>query len=74
MILFKFYHFNVKISYNGTIFQNQSDSTFEHYPYHQGGLGNIKNRVVAIGNNSKVEIYDIKSNSWAQKASFPLCS
>ena len=63
-----------KISYNGTIFQNHSDSFLEHYPWHHGGLGNIRNQVVAIGNNSEVEIYDINNNTWAQKTTFPLCS
>ena len=82
VLIFSFYHlnimFNLKNSYNGTIFQNHSDSTLEHFPLHHGGLGNIRNRVITFGNaienNTEVEIYDINNNTWAQKATFPLCS
>ena len=41
-------------------------------------LGNIENKVVAVGSwvagNAKVEIFDINSDTWTSKTSFPFCS
>ena len=62
-------------SYNGEKYTNHPDSVNSHY---SASLGNIENKIVAVGSldpeNTKVEIFDINSNTWTTKTSFPFCS
>jgi len=41
-------------------------------------LGDIENKVLAVGDggspNNKVEMFDINSNEWTTKTSFPFAS
>ena len=63
------------LSYNGEEYTNHPDSVNSHY---FTSLGDIENKIVAVGSyipeNTKVEIFDINSNTWTTKTSFPFCS
>ena len=62
-------------SYNGEKYTIHPNAVNDHY---YTSLGNIENKVVAVGSmiiaNTKVEIFDINSNTWTEKTSFPFCS
>ena len=62
-------------SYNGEKYTNHPKSENFHY---LSKLGDIENKIVAVGSylneNTKVEIFDINSNKWTTKTSFPFCS
>jgi len=62
-------------SYNGELYTDHPNSVNSHY---QTTLGDIENKVLAVGgyssNNNKVELFDISSNTWSTKTSFPFCS
>ena len=62
-------------SYNGEQYTNHPNSVNSHYPT---TLGDIENEILAIGGssgkNNKVELFDINSNTWSTKTSFPYCS
>ena len=62
------------LSYNGEKYTNHPDSVNEHYAT---TLGDIENKIVAVGTwaaHTKVEIFDINSNTWTTKTSYPFCS
>ena len=63
------------LSYNGEKYTNHPNSVSDHY---FTSLGDIENKIVAVGSwsaeNTKVEIFDINSNTWTTKSSFPYCS
>ena len=65
-------------SYNGERYKNHPPSVNNHY---LTTLGNIENKILAVGDggnnnegNNKVELFDINSNSWTTKTSFPFSS
>ena len=60
------------LSYNG---QSYDDHPYSVYDHKFISLGNIDNRVVSVGswNNNQVELFDITSNTWTTKKSFPYC-
>jgi len=61
-------------SYNGEKYTIHPDAVNDHY---STSLGNIENKIFAVGSyyeNTKVEIFDINSNTWTAKTSFPFCS
>ena len=60
-------------SYNGEKYENHPNSVNDHY---KTTLGEIVNKILAVGDqaNIKVELFDINSNSWTTKTSFPYCS
>ena len=62
-------------SYNGEKYTDHSNSVNDHY---LTALGNIENKILAVGgytaSNNKVELFDINTNKWAPKTSFPFCS
>lgn len=60
-------------SYNGKTYTNHPNSVHDHY---KTSLGNIDNKVLAVGSeddNTEVELFDINSNKWTTKKSFPFC-
>ena len=65
-------------SYNGQKYTDHPDSTNDHF---ETSLGNIGNKVLAVGGSStaggthnvEVELFDIDSNAWTTKTSFPYC-
>ena len=63
------------LSYNGEKYTNHPNSVNDHY---HTTLGDIENKIVAVGShtaqNTQVEIFDINSNTWTTKTSFPFCS
>ena len=63
------------LSYNGEKYTNHPNSVNDHT---RTTLGDIENKIVAVGSyssqNTKVEIFDINSNKWTTKTSFPFCS
>ena len=63
------------LSYNGEKYSNHPDSVNEHYCT---SLGNIENKVLAVASaipyHDKVELFDIESNTWTMKTSFPFGS
>ena len=63
------------LSYDGEKYTNHPNSVYDHF---QTTLGNIENKIVAVGSysdqNTKVEIFDINSNTWTTQSSFPHCS
>ena len=62
------------LSYNGEKYTNHPDSAYDH---HGTSLGDIDNEIVAVGSfggNTNVEIFDINSNTWTTKTSYPFCS
>ena len=63
------------LSYNGEKYTNHPNSVNDHFAT---SLGDIDNKIVAVGSwsagNTKVEIFDINSNTWTTKSSFPYCS
>ena len=62
-------------SYDGEIYTNHPNPVKEHY---LTSLGNIENKIFAVGDldygNTDVELFDINSNTWTTKTSFPFCS
>ena len=62
-------------SYNGEKYTNHPSTVNDHY---RSTLGNIENKILAVGgsdtNTNKVELFDIDSNKWTAKTSFPFCS
>ena len=61
-------------SYNGELYTDHPNSVNSHY---QATLGDIENKILAVGDypsNNKVELFDISSNTWSTKTSFPFCS
>ena len=66
-------------SYNGEKYTNHPDSVNGHFGT---TLGDIENKILAVGGspdvvdgaNNKVELFDISSNTWTAKTSFPYCS
>ena len=65
-------------SYNGEQYTNHPNSVNSHW---QTTLGDIENKILAVGyysnsskKNNKVELFDISSNTWSTKTSFPFCS
>ena len=66
-----FYVFD--LSYNGKTYVNHPDTINEHY---LTSLGNIDNKVLAVGGNSnnQVEIFDISNGLWTAKSSFKFCT
>ena len=62
-------------SYNGEKYTIHPEAVNDHY---LTSLGNIENKVIAIGDldygNTNVELFDISSNTWSTKTSFPYCS
>ena len=63
------------LSYNGEKYTDHPNSVNDHY---LTTLGDIENKVLAVGGrytgNTKVEIFDINSNKWTTKTSFPFAS
>ena len=70
----KFLGHNGILSFNGNDYTNHRDTVNDH---NWTSLGNINNKVLAVGgsntDNKKVEMFDINSNTWTTKASFPYC-
>ena len=62
-------------SYNGEKYTDHPNSVNDHY---LTTLGDIENKVLAVGDggsgSNKVEIFDINSNKWTTKKSFPYAS
>ena len=62
-------------SYNGEKYTDHPSSVNDH---NLTSLGNIENKILAVGGYTpstlKVELFDINSNSWTTKTSFPYCS
>ena len=62
-------------SYNGEQYTNHRNSINPHW---QTKLGDIENKILVVGDasseNNKVELFDISSNTWTTKTSFPYCS
>lgn len=66
-------------SYNGQKYDDHPDSSYYHS---MSSLGNIDNRIISVGGSSgtnqvpprMVELFDITSNSWMVKGTFPYCS
>ena len=63
---------------NRILYTNHPDSVNSHYGT---TLGDIENKILAVGEyfmhslkNNKVELFDISSNKWSTKTSFPFCS
>ena len=56
---------------------NHPESVYDHGAT---TLGNIGNKVLGVGHvfngtgDNKVELFDINSEKWTTKASFPFCS
>ena len=64
------------LSYNGEKYTNHPNSVNDHY---LTTLGDIENKVLAVGDggspgNNKVEMFDMNSNKWTTKTSFPFAS
>ena len=61
------------LSYNGENYTDHPNSVNDH-DYTK--LGNINNKILTVGSSSnvKVELFDISSNKWSTKTSFPYCS
>ena len=65
-------------SFNGKVYKDHPNSVNSHY---RSTLGDIENKILAVGEyynsstkNNKVELFDISSNTWSTKTSFPFCS
>ena len=61
-------------SYNGELYTDYPNSVNSHF---RTSLGDIENKILAVGDypsNNKVELFDISSNTWSTKTSFPFCS
>ena len=65
-------------SYNGELYTDHPNSVNSHY---DTSLGEIENKILAVGEyygsitkNNNVELFDISSNTWSTKTSFPFCS
>ena len=61
------------LSYNGEKYADHPNSVNNHY---YTTLGDIENKILAVGDNvhNKVELFDINSNKWTTKTSFPFAS
>ena len=72
----RFFSKNLILSYNGEEYENHPNSVSDHYCT---SLGNIDNKVLTVGHyynasgDKKVEMFDINSNTWSTKSSFPYC-
>ena len=71
------FHFSFKyFSYNGEKYQNHPNAVNDHF---FTTLGDIENKILAVGDSvdnighNKVELFDINSNTWTTKTSFPFC-
>ena len=80
MLQVKTRHFNIapiypNFSFNGKTYENHPNSVNNHFAT---TLGDIENKILAVGSlgpaNNKVELFDINSNEWTTKTSFPYCS
>ena len=64
----------IYFSYNGEKYTDHPNSVNEHF---QTSLGDIENKVFAVGgyqpDSIKVEVFDINSNAWTTKTSYPYC-
>ena len=66
-------------SYNGEKYTDHPNSANDHY---LTSLGNIDNKILAVGGssddsstqNTNVELFNINSNKWTTKTSFPFAS
>jgi len=66
-------------SYNGEGYTIHPNAVNDYY---ETSLGNIENKILAVGGdwslgnpgNPDVELFDIHSNTWETKTSFPFCS
>ena len=62
-------------SYNGEKYTDHPNTVNDHY---QTTLGDIENKILAVGgygpSTITVELFDINSNSWTTKTSYPYCS
>ena len=66
-------------SYNGEKYTDHPNSANDHY---LTTIGDIENKILAVGGsssdfstaNTKVELFDINSNKWTTKTSFPFAS
>ena len=62
-------------SYNGEKYTDHPNAVNDHARI---TLGDIENKIVAVGSwspvNTKVELFDINSNTWTTKTSYPYCS
>ena len=60
---------------NGEKYTDHPSSVNDHY---LTTLGDIENKVLAVGGSTpstnKVELFDINSNKWTTKTSFPFAS
>ena len=66
----------IQFSYNGEKYTNHPKSVNDHY---LTTIGDIENKMLALGGgfstgNTKVELFDINSNTWTTKTSYPFCS
>ena len=61
------------LSYNGENYTNHPDTAHVHS---STTLGNIKNKVLAVGGGrtNKVELFDINADTWTEKTSYPWCN
>ena len=61
-------------SYDGEQYTDHPNSANNHS---RTTLGDIENNILAVGDdndNTEVELFDISSNTWTTKTSFPYCS
>ena len=62
-------------SYNGEKYTDHPNSVYDHY---QTTLGDFENKILAVGGfqpaKITVELFNIDTNTWATKTSFPFCS
>ena len=62
-------------SYDGQKYTDHPKTVHDHYIT---SLGDLENKILAVGShstmNTKVELFDIDSNTWTTKSSFPYCS
>ena len=69
----------MNFSYNDEKYTNHPNSINDHY---KTTIGNIENKILSVGGssddsstkNTKVELFDISSNKWTTKTSFPFSS
>ena len=67
------YYFKVEyFSYNGEKYSDHRNSLYDHK---YSSLGDIENKILAVGGSlgNEVEQFDINSNTWTTKVSFPFC-
>ena len=69
----------MNFSYNGKKYTDHPNSVNDHFLTTIGGM---ENKILAVGGsgddsgtkNTKVELFDIVTNRWTTKSSFPFCS